>query len=323
MTDETTAGNSIEEIEPETVALHEADIPSIDAALETALAVEAEVMNEAPEGEPEAPPAQAIPQGAETDGQSVASTETAPATPEQRVYTQEEIQGIIAENERQKKQIDQKELFIQQRSTELGTLRQQLSVEKQQLAALRAQLVNGLEDRFSENPLQASNDRDTIKQIDSRLAGLGQQEARASSIVESQTFFLRHVNTEKVGLDDLAETLRADGVDDRYIAQFKANPWEWTTPEALVQLGKRAEERKEYIQADQDRRILAQHVMHLNAQAEKLKAKPRQVMSRVQQSLNQPRQMTAAGASVSNASITLDPTRMSNAELNAALKEAM
>jgi hypothetical protein len=319
MTDE----KVVEEVETELVDINDADIESLNTALTSA--IEYESTAEGLEVDQTVTPSIAQKTATtESDGQKVAPTEAASSiTPEQRTYTQEEIQDIVAQNERQKKQIDQKELFIQQRSTELGTVRQQLAAQRQQLAAYRSQLVNGLEDRFSENPLQASNDRDTIKQIDQRLVGINQQEQRAATIVESQTFFLRHVDTEKVGLDDLAATLKADGVDDRYIAQFKANPWEWTTPEALVQLGKRAEDRKAFEQADSDRRILAQHITYLNSQAQKLKAKPGQIMSRVQQGLNQTPQLTAASSGSARVVSDLDVDKMSRAELDAALKEAM
>lgn len=310
------------------VDVHDAKIEDLDAALANAQAQEnLEDPQEAPTPAAAEPVTEAASQAPEVQEpkQSIVAAEGAdaskPAEPA-KAYTQEEIQAIVAENERQKKQVNQKELFIQQRSTELGQLRSQLAATRTQLEAARAELAKGLEDKFSENPVQAINDRDRIKEIDSQIEGLEGREEKAQRIVESQTFFLRHVDVDKVTMDDVAEVLKADGVDDRFVSHFKANPWEFTTPEALVQMGKRAMDRKELSVADKDRRILANHVLHLNAEIAKLKAKPGQVMQQVQRNLNRPPPMTSASSASPKSAQNLDPTRMSTAELDAALKAA-
>ena len=315
--------NTVNETSPsdgsDMVEIHEATVEDLDQALANAQQEEAGGNTVSEE---ETPQTKEIPSGQpELKSEGVATTGAEPSKPA-RTYTQEEIQGILAENERQKKEGNQKELFIQHRNTELGRLRSEHAAAKQQLAALKAQLANGLEDRFSENPIQAVNDRDRIKEIDSELEGLDQQETRANKIVEAQTFFLRHVDTEKVSIDDVAATLKADGLDDRYIAQFKANPWEFTTPEALVQLGKRAMDRKGFAEADNDRRILAKHVLYLNEQLSKQKARPGQVMAQVQRNLNQAPSVTAASTATPRTAREVDPTRMTAAELDAAIQAA-
>lgn len=311
-----------------TVDVHEAKIEDLDAALANAQAQE---QLEAEAQEPEAPtPAAADPvaerpeavaaQGADASKPAV-TAQAATAAPA-KVYTQEEIQAIVAENERQKKQGDQKELFIQRRNSEYGQLKQQLAATRSQLEAARAELAKGLEDRFSENPVQAINDRDRIKEIDSQIEGLNGRGEKAERIVEAQTFFLRHVDVDKITIDDVSEVLKADGVDDRFVSQFKQNPWEFTTPEALVQMGKRAMDRKELATADNDRRVLARHVINLNAEIAKLKNKPGQVMQQVQKNLSQAPSVNAASSATPRGMVDLDPTQMSTAELDAALKAA-
>lgn len=311
-----------------TVDVHEAKIEDLDAALANAQAQE---QLEAEAQEPEAPtPAAADPvaerpeavaaQGADASKPAV-TAQAATAAPA-KVYTQEEIQAIVAENERQKKQGDQKELFIQRRNSEYGQLKQQLAATRSQLEAARAELAKGLEDRFSENPVQAINDRDRIKEIDSQIEGLNGRGEKAERIVEAQTFFLRHVDVDKITIDDVSEVLKADGVDDRFVSQFKQNPWEFTTPEALVQMGKRAMDRKELATADNDRRVLARHVINLNAEIAKLKTKPGQVMQQVQKNLSQAPSVNAASSATPRDMVELDPTQMSTAELDAALKAA-
>lgn len=313
------------------VDVHDAKIEDLDAALASAQAQE---QLEAPPEEAAAPvtPASAEtpekPQGQEVAAQGAdaskpaASAQVAAATTPSKVYTQEEIQAIVADNERQKKQIDQKELFIQRRNTEFGQLRQQNAATKAQLEAARAELAKGLQDKFSEDPVQAINDRDQIKNIDSQLEGLAGREEKAQRIVEAQTFFLRHVDVDQVTIDDVSEVLKADGVDDRFVSQFKQSPWEFTTPEALVQMGKRAMDRKQLAAADSDRRVLARHVINLNAEIAKLKTKPGQVMQQVQRNLNQTPSVNAATSVSPKMSMDLDPTRMTTAELDAALKQA-
>lgn len=307
--------------EQEMVDVHDAAIEDLDAALANAKAQETEPatddsasdstqQSEKPTEQPESKDPGVAAQGAD-------------ASKPAKTYTQEEIQAILAENERQKKTVNQKELYIQARGNELGKIRQDYALIKQQLSQARAQLANGLEDRFAENPVQASNDRDRIKEIDAQIEGLDSQEERAAKIVEAQTFFLRHVDTDNVSLDEVADVLKSDGVDERYVAQFKANPWEFTTPEALVQMGKRALDRKNFVTADADRRLLAKHVLHLNAEIEKLKARPGQVISSIQKSLNRAPNVNAASAASPKTSRDVDPTRMTTAELDAALKAAM
>lgn len=306
------------------VDIHEATIEDLDAALENAQAEEQNVSVADGNTTPEAPAPQ-TPEQPQTPGQTDVAAQGAEPSKPARTYTQEEIQGILADNARQRQEVDKKELFIQHRGNELGQLRAQLTQSRQQLAAVKAQLTNGLEDRFAENPVQASNDRDRIKEIDQELQGIDLKEDRAQRIVEAQTFFVRHVDTEKVGIDDIAEVLKSDGVDDRFVAQFKANPWEFTTSEALVQMGKRAMDRKNYLGADSDRRLLAKHVIYLNGELDKLKGRPAQVMKQVQQNLNRPPGVTAAsavspkgGREISLAAVP----QMSDAELNSALEHA-
>lgn len=313
----------------EMVDIHEATVEDIDAALASAQEQEeVETVNTEPvkeEGELDTDPA--VQQPKPTESQQPAQRQdtgvaTQGASAAKPAPTQEEIQAILAENERLKKEGNQKELFIQRRNNELGDLRKQLTDRRTQLAQARDQLANGLEDRFAENPVQASNDRDQIKALNDQLEILDQQETRATRITEAQTFFLRQVDTDQVSVDDVAEVLRSDGLQDNFVNQFKANPWEFTTPEALVQMGKRAMDRKNFIQADSDRRTLANYVISLEKQIEGLKKRPGQVMQNVQRHLNASPVVTSASSASAKKSIDLDPTRMSLAEIDAALKAA-
>ena len=255
----------------------------------------------------------------------VAKVEAEPSKPN-RTYTEEEIQGLLAERERLKKEGNQKELFIQHRNNELGATRQQLAATRQQLAQIREQLFAGLEDKFAENPIQAINDRERIKELDQQIRGIDQKEARAVNIVEAQTLFVKHVDIDNVSIDDLSSVLKDDGFDDAIVANFKANPWEFTSPEALVQLGKRAQDKKTFQQADQDRRILARHVMALNEEIKKLKARPSQVLTSIRKNLDRMPNINAASSSSNGRRTSIDPAsipHLSNQEVKEALNAAM
>lgn len=316
--DPTENEQEVETQDPGMVEVHEASIEDLDSALANAQAEEANALSETEESESVAPQQEVESSGQQT---KVAAPQADPSKP--RTYTEDEIRGITAENERLRAKEQERELFIKHRGNELGTLRQQFEVERREKLALKAQLESGLEDRFAENPVQASNDRDRIKDLTKDLEAIDNKEERASRIVEAQTFFLRNVDINQVTLDDVADLLKhEDGIEDGYIAAFKSNPWEFTTPEALVQMGKRAMDRKKFVSADSDRRVLARHVLYLNAELEKFKKRPQQVMAQVQRNLNRPPDVSARSSASPKAVREIDPTRMSIPELDAALKAA-
>ncbi len=321
----------VAEADDSMVEIHEATREELDSALTNAVAEEEAASVEPDEqvsDDPEIPEKEVPtdnPVVAKTTTGDVAAVGAVPSKPA-RTYTEDEIQGLLADRERLKKEGNQKELFIQHRGNELGTVRQQLAASKQQLSEVRARLVEGLEDRFSENPVEAMNDRDKINKIDQQLAIIDQKDSRAVRIVEAQTLFLKHVDTDNISIDDIADTLRADGADERFVAELKANPWEFTTPEALVQMGRRAMDRKELKQADGDRRTLAKHVLYLNEEIKKLKSRPKQVLAQVQRNLNQVQNVTGSGGVSSRKSSSINPASipdMGNQELAAALNQAM
>lgn len=313
------------------VEIHSASIEDLDAALASAQAEEAEVVanpdpvetSETPTSTPEQPNGQVDPQaGADPASQSTVATQGADTSKPQRQMTAEEVQAVNAENERLRKEGLQKESYIQQRGNELGVLKGQLASSERQLTDARAQLANGLKDRWVEDPQQASLDQKRIDEIDQQLEGVRQQGEVAETIVEAQTFFLRNVDTNQVTLNDIAQVLVDDGVTEEYVGKFKANPWLFTTPEALVQMGKRALDRKSFVQADSDRRVLAKHIMNLNAQIASLQKRPGQVMKQVQRNLNASPSVSAQSTVSPKTARDLDPTRMSIAELDAALAQA-
>jgi hypothetical protein len=311
------------------VEIHSASIEDLDAALASAQAEEAAILadpvetDQSPQAPEQQPNGQVDPQAdANPASQSTIATQGADPSKPQRQPTAEELQAANAETERLRKIGEQKESYIQQRGNELGALKGQLASTERQLTEARAQLANGLKDRWVEDPQQASIDQKKIDDIDIQLQGVEQQRATAETIVEAQTFFLRNVDTNQVTLNDIAQVLADDGVNEEYVGKFKANPWLFTTPEALVQMGKRALDRKQFVQADSDRRILAKHIIAQNAEIAKLKGRPAQVMKQVQRNLNASPSVSAQSTVSPKVARDLDPTKMSIKELDAALAQA-
>lgn len=330
---ESTASDSVVESSPDVsapqdmVSLHEASREEVKSALREAQERERNESSATPqEGSAPASPETAVaPQQQANTGQP-AKPEIAP----QRQLTPEEIQSIVAENAKLKKEGNQKELFIQHRNTELGQLRQQFERERREKAELKARLEAGLEQRALENPLQAIEDRETIRDLAKDLDTLNEKESTAQNIVDAQTFFLQQVVSDDYGiepaLNGALEALRADGIDERFVAQFKANPWGFTTPEALVQMGKRGKDIQQFKAADSDRRLLAQYVVTLEKQVQELKGKPARVLQQVQKNLNQSPAVTAASTAAPRTARTLDPAmvpNMSREDVKRALAQAM
>lgn len=308
------------ESEQELVDITEASTEDLDAALAEAQKVEAQggkyfdiLRGQSSEN---------LDNGAKGEQSQTAQADGQGANPptSTRTYSEEEVQGILADKQRIEANKNEKELFIQKQANEIGQLRKTATERAQALQSLKARLLEGLDDKFEENPVQALEDRDQIGKINAELAAIDEHTHRIDRMHEAQTMFFRNVNTEKIGLEDVANLLTADGVPQEYVSQFKQNPWNFTTPEALVELGKRAELRNEFTTADNDRRLLARHVLNLNAEIERLKQRPGQVLNRVQQHLNQAPSVTASTPTVSNQGLGhLDRTQMSTQELDAVL----
>lgn len=313
----------------DTVELHQASIEDIDAELARLQAEEAgQPVSEGDNSEGntnsyENQPGQAAiqPQGRQAD---VATQGASPQVPQ----TMEAPKEPAANTERRGNEgIQQKESFIQSRRTELAALHQKFTQDKRILMERRDRLAEGLNDRLQESPSQGLADRDEIQAINAKLEEIDTAANRAQRIADAQVFFVQHVDLQQVSLNDLAAVLKeADGVSDQDIAQFKANPWEWIPPEGLVQLGRRAMERKQFTQADADRKLLARYVNYLKEENNRLRGKPGQVINQVQKHLNGTPSVTAksnvsaaSGQTLNAASIP----HLSNEELDRALKAAM
>ena len=303
------------------VDVHEASIADLDAVLESAKTQEAEAPT-VEEGATTEEVSESPQPEAEVEQSTVAPKGANPAI-SAKTYTQEEVQRIVADNARLQEEGQQRELFVKRRSTELGALRAENARLIQERQQIRERLAQGLQDKLAEDPLAAIEDRDAIKELDKQIAEIQDKDKRAVNYVEAERDFLNNVNIDEVSLDDLAEVLRAEGVPESSLAQFRKSPFGFMPNEALIRLGKHAMDRKQLSVASSDRSLLAKEVLRLTEENKRLKAKPGQVIGNLQRNLNRAPPMTSATSTTARRPGNVDVTQMSTAELDSALANSL
>lgn len=221
---------------------------------------------------------------------------------------------------------NQKELLIRTRRSELGQMQAQISSQREQLLQAKAQLEENLREVFREDPYEGMQRQNRLAQINDHLQTLDAREAQAVQIVESQSLFLAHIGDDPQIINSAAEMLRVEGIPENFVQQFAQNPWTFTSPEGLVEIGKRAKLYNEFKTADSDRNLLARHVLHLNKELEKYKARGQSTVNQIQKNLNQSPSVTAKGSGGAPRASVMNPNAvaaMSDAEVKQALQKAM
>lgn len=223
--------------------------------------------------------------------------------------TRQPVQGTPADEERRKEIGQKRELFFRERTNWLNSVKNQNQNARTFLENKRNELSQGLDDLYQTDPRTAAQRDRALAEIETKLEGLTQGDQRALDIYESQVFFAQRVDPE-VTIDDLAAILKLDETPEQYVAHFRANPWEFTTPEALVQMGRRAMEIKISQERLQDNRILVGYIEQLKKENAALKARPGQMVKKVQQHLNAPSPVTGAGSTSNRSVVDIDPTKL-------------
>lgn len=233
---------------------NEIDVTGMDdAALDAAINAE--------EGQPAEEPAPAEePEPAAPEPEPTGEPET-PDNAEPPTPTEEQ-----QELERLRKQVNDKEQFIQRRNQELGELRRQLE-------ALQPQQLEDVNDKFFENPQEA------IQQI-------LEQRDKAQKVQELRSIIqVRETETTVKGLvpdfddlmDDMAAIAKEDGLPTEAIEVFKRNPYS-EHPAFLVAFAQRAKANRE--------------LKALREENAKLKTRPDEVLKKVEQAARQSTTLT-------------------------------
>ena len=293
--------------------LHEAGLDDINAEIERLiLGEETPEENESEEVEAEA---------AESDQQVEQSTEEEQAA-EETEETQDtshkqensSTQPTKEEWEKMMKRLKDQEQYIHRRSQEIGELRK----EKRELVAKLRGDLDELDDAK-----EIFDHKDQISKAEQEIAQLDAEEQQQAYNHYAQTLIAKHLSPDEMDVSVMASVLADDGLPEEVVASFKANPLATVAhPETLVQIGKRAGDRKLLAQA-------ANVLKEKNALIEKLQKqvkekKPDDVLTSVEKAFKQQPQVNgrSSGAAIKSKSRTAvaDPSKMSDAELEAALK---
>jgi hypothetical protein len=271
----------------EYVDLHEAS----DADLEAFLAKGDEV---------------AAPQQAEQPANPEAKTEqkVEPQTDEPKV----EQAASKQDPEAMRKQLEQQELFIKRRNSEIGELRKQLR-------AAQEQLQTSLDEKFYESPTQALAQARQIEMAQQKINELDAEEQELTNTHQAQVLLAHHVGPEGLDVEAVGEALASDGMPSEFIQHFLSNPYQAALPETLIQLAKRAQAERKVKQMEQ---ALSQLVPYTQKLLEERKSLPNNVLRNVQSALRQSPQVTgsAGGTGQVSGSGAVNFASMSEAELN-------
>lgn len=289
--------------EPETVTLEEASMEDLDAYL----------ANPEPESETKEQPKQAQQEEvqASTEEEEVqADDDTEPEEqPPRGMPTREEF-------DKNKRQLEGLELVVRRRTSEIGEI-------KKQLRDLIQQKKEGLEDRYVENPVKATDDLLDIKRAEARLQEVEQEEAHIGAHVETQRVVLKHVDFDQTPIDVIAEVFRDDGIPESTISAYMQNPWAIPAT-TTIQAAKRALEKRGRIEAEKYLRAALTEIKKLREQNSKLKTGS-DVVKGIEAAARKGLSMDARSGGAAETSSEVDTNKplseMSDAELNLLLKK--
>lgn len=228
---------------------------------------------------------------------------------EKVTLTKSELKALTKSAERSEeneKQVKHQKAFIASRNQEIGELRKSLKEAKERLG-------EGLDDLPQS---QAIEQADKIKEINSELDGLDQEEALNNHVLRVHEAVSKHVDFKTFGPEDVADVLLNDGVDKSYIAQFLANPYpQFSSEGEAVQLYKRAAERRLM-------KKLVGFIKKIRSENVKLKSKPERIMNKVTKLLDAPSKLNGgSGTSTGRRKVSeRDIELMDDAELDALLE---
>ena len=253
------------------------------------------------------------------DHQPAETVAAPPAEPQPEVQAQPEAAPTPAENtvpQRTPQQVEtelreqlrQKELFIQRQANALGETRKQLR------AAL-AEREQTLDEAFLESPSKGLIQHQQVQELKEKLQTVDAQEEQLKQAFQAQQALARWIKPGEVTLEDTVRSLRDDGVPEDFISHYQQNPLTSLTPDGLVHLAKRAK-------AEGLLRKAIPIIQGLIAERDKLRAAPKQMLEKVSQAARQTPMMTAASGGGSQTATNVNPTSMSDAEIEAILAQS-
>lgn len=228
--------------------------------------------------------------------------------------SRKEYEALLQGMQKQQSQIAQQELYIKQRSSEIGELRKELK----QAIAVREQ---GLDEKFQESPREALQQEREIGEIKEQLNSLDSEEAALNHLHTAQKVVSKFIKPEEADMPAMIQCLEEDGIDPQIIRKFEANPYLAAQPETIIQLHKRAHVTKllkklvDYTQ---------QVVKERDAAVAKAKTGPGEMLSKVKENLKKSPDITgtAGRSGKPKAPSPQDMESWSDAELDEFLASA-
>lgn len=218
----------------------------------------------------------------------------------------------VEELEAVKARLAQAEKYAKQRGTEIGELRKAL---RESIAEKDAQA----RDLEMDNPREAARldrviDAEKVKEF-----RLQQEEERLARVHDAYQTVPRYVKPEEMDVEAIRAELLQDGLQPEWVTQFMPNMFEQALPETIIHLAKRAYYGKII-------RALVPELQKRDARIAELESKSRgkgeNILSGIKKAASSPPPLTTA-SSASQApgrSPSVDPSKMSDAELDEYLK---
>lgn len=282
----------------EQVPLHEADDADIEAYLQNALKEEKEEV-----AVEDAPPADESSEPQKEADQTEETPEAKEAPPADVTTLQKQIAELTEKNRKLETEADSRELFVKRRSQELGDL-------KKQLREAQSKLKEGIDELAIESPAKAIDRLQKVQKIDEQIEGIDQEQTEITRVHEAAKTFAKHVKPDEVTIDDMVQSLAEDKIDPHFIQAFRQNPFKVASADSLIQMAKRAK-------AEKALRSLVPLVKNLVEENKKLKAKPQEVLKKVNEAARQVPGVTAArgNSAAVTRTVAADPTSMSDAQI--------
>lgn len=245
--------------------IEEASDEDLDAALDEILKMDwDEESQDEPEDEAEEPQSS---EPAEDEQEAEPAKDAAPKKEEQPADADYE-----ARLEKYRKQIQDKEQFIQRQANEIGELR------KEKLK-LKQELENSLEDTFAESVKEGLKQSKQIEELGEEIKELDTTEALQMKRLNTEKIVSNHLPVGSVSMPELVEALKEDKVSAPWIEAFQQDPYGMADPITIIQLGKRAILTR-YLKTAIER------IKQYEQESKELKAKPDKVLSNIKKTLS-------------------------------------
>lgn len=230
-------------------------------------------------------------------------------TPEVDVAAeQEKMQQNL---ERFRKQVEGQEILMQRQISKIAEL-------KRQLIGMNQELLQNIGDKQLEDPRSAELDRMRLNQNQQQINALENEErmlAQRSNFMQAVTRYIPP--TEMPQIDELCECLKADGLDDSQLVEFRKDPSRMPVS-TFIQLQRRARAEKAFSKMIPTLKQLVEENKNLKAA---LKNGRRNVLNGVEKAARQTPSVTSARPSSTDVPSFIDVTKLSDAELEELLRK--